>query len=367
MTSIKKILKMSGVAVAAIFLSVNLFAQENVRVVEDGNGNAYYTIQKGDTLWDLSRKFLNSPWYWPELWQLNSADVPIPNPHLIYPGQRIRLVNRHKLPPSPRSPEPLVTETLSPQPLQMPPPLQPASAPAPVVKKDEYYAFSLINQVGFIRQEPVDPLGKIFKVQGGKEKEMIHKGDVIYVKETGTEPLTVGGSYVIYRTSSPLKDEKTGALIGTQHMITGTTEILKKEPDFVLAKVTESFRAIKTDDLLMPYNKRATKIKLEESPAGISGKILFSEEHTVIMGQHQIVFIDKGEADGVKVGQSYMIYEQEKAAMDPQSTAETLLTPSNIGTVLVLLTQPTTSTALITYSIKDISNGEKISSPVHEK
>src|SRR5438132_3143000 len=48
-----------------------------------------YTIQKGDTLWDLSQKFLSNPWYWPKIWSLNPS---IENPHWIYPGNKLRIV-----------------------------------------------------------------------------------------------------------------------------------------------------------------------------------------------------------------------------------------------------------------------------------
>src|ERR1700682_1392704 len=48
-----------------------------------------YVIVKRDTLWDLSQKFLNNPWYWPKIWSLNPS---IENPHWIYPGNRLRIV-----------------------------------------------------------------------------------------------------------------------------------------------------------------------------------------------------------------------------------------------------------------------------------
>ena len=48
-----------------------------------------YIVKKGDTLWDISSVFLNQPWLWPKLWQLNPE---INNPHLIYPGDVISLI-----------------------------------------------------------------------------------------------------------------------------------------------------------------------------------------------------------------------------------------------------------------------------------
>jgi LysM repeat protein len=49
-----------------------------------------YTVKRGDTLWDISSIFLTSPWRWPELWGMNKEQIA--NPHLIYPGQMLRLV-----------------------------------------------------------------------------------------------------------------------------------------------------------------------------------------------------------------------------------------------------------------------------------
>ena len=50
---------------------------------------AHYVVKKGDALWDISARFLRSPWRWPDIWYVNPQ---IANPHLIYPGDRLDLV-----------------------------------------------------------------------------------------------------------------------------------------------------------------------------------------------------------------------------------------------------------------------------------
>jgi hypothetical protein len=64
-------------------ISINTWAEE---IQINPTHPDQYTVVKGDTLWDISGKFLNQPWQWPELWNNNAQ---IKNPQLIYPGDTI--------------------------------------------------------------------------------------------------------------------------------------------------------------------------------------------------------------------------------------------------------------------------------------
>jgi len=305
----------------------------------------YYTVQKGDTLWELSQKFSDTPWQWPEMWKENDQ---IANPHRIYPGERIRLYRRRGAGG--------VGETGK------------GTSDADKNLKDKpeltkllHYEYASIDRVGFIRKEPALSHGTIFKVEG--RKAMISTDDLIYIRPRPNFSFAPGDKYTIYRTLQPIRDRKTDKYIGIQHLFAGAVEIMIKRPEFVLGRVIGAYRPIKIGDMLMPYKHRLPQVTMNPSPPGLEGSIIESEEHHVIFGENSIAFIDKGKSEGVEPGQLYWILKLEKYRINPDNESEVTLTPVLLGELLVLHTENTTATVMITDSRRSIQAGAEIVTP----
>lgn len=90
-TSPKEPFRDRGVKPTEICLPNGQFGQRiNPDDAFQANAPMQYTVKRGDTLWDISQRFLTLPWYWKEIWYDNPH---IRNPHLIYPGDVLTIVN----------------------------------------------------------------------------------------------------------------------------------------------------------------------------------------------------------------------------------------------------------------------------------
>lgn len=292
----------------------------------------YYTVQKGDTLWDLSEKFADSPWAWPELWHYNPE---IANPHWIYPGQKIKIYQKEwaekKKKPEPKKEEPKT-----------------------------YYHYEMIDSVGFIQKPAVTPLGTIFKV--GEDKALASERDRVYIRHGDGPQLQTGKMYTLYRTFEPRPEASRDGQLGLQHYLTGVVAVTDMQPEYAIANVVKAFGDIHEDDMAMPLIQRSPDIEIKKSVPGLTGQILGAEERNVLIGQDELVFIDKGETAGVKRGQYYHIYHQPVGKPE-KNKGEIGLKPIKVGRILVLVTKPNAATCLITDSKKSIRPGDQIRSP----
>lgn len=325
-------------------------AAENVQSNMDYEAGFYYTVKKGDTLWDLSQRFSDSPWQWPDLWRENTQ---LTNPHWIYPGERIRLFRKTGIHQDQGEATKQVP-TLAPQ----------VEASQAVEEQPLQVDFVLpgIDRVGFIRTPPVIPEAIIFKSLDNKK--LISKDDIVYIRagtEGGKNDFIPGSRYTVYRNLDPLTG-KLSTAAGNQHLFSGIIEITKNNTEYAMAKVIEQFDAIRINDKLMPYEPRQPIIPVIESTPGIQGHIIAAENHSTLLGDLAIAFIDKGSQDNIQIGQVYNIYYQETATQNTGGKPITL-DPVDIGTLFVLHIEKETSTVILTSSSRKITPGQPIRTP----
>jgi hypothetical protein len=311
----------------------------------------YYTVQKGDTLWDLSQRFSDTPWQWPDLWRENKQ---LPNPHWIYPGERIRLFRKsdqHRV-----SEDGVKKET--PQNL----PQVDAAVHAKSKPQIEFF-YGNIDQVGFIRKPPVKPLGSIVKSFG--DKRLISKGDIVYIRyadANSSAEFAPGTRINLFRQLRPTEEPNSISAIGTQHLISGVIEITQKEADYAIAKVMKSYSTIFLEDMLMPYESKNPYIPVVDSIPGMNGRIISGEIQTKLIGNYHVAFIDKGIDDKIMPGQIYHVYNPEKASV---GSGGKLIEMERVytGSFLVLHTEKNTSTIVVTHNIQKITPGDRFHTP----
>ena len=330
--------------VAVLFIPVYGFPEIQTESIQEET-HIGYSVKQGDTLWDIAKRFYDSPLRWPDVWGINPQ---ISNPHRIYPGERIWLYQEK-------------TASIVSPPEEQEAPLQ--SLQGPVNEETpkampSVVVFRGIDRVGFLRDTPQEPIGRILMQQSDRalSRKLWSAGDLLYMKASG-DSLVIGQKLLVYHLKGPYLvdiDGKRQRLY--QHYINGIVSTVREEQNHIwLVRVEKTYAPISPDHLLMPYTDRSETIQLTETPEGIAGRILFSQDHNEIFSAGFLAFIDKGEMDGIAVGQRLALVQEDL----PENTG--IIVP--YGECLVLAVERTTASVWITRSDRSITDSALFRSP----
>jgi len=293
----------------------------------------YYTIEKGDTLWDLSQKFYNSQWAWPGLWELNKD---IKNPHWIYPGNTIRVYLKTELKKQP----------LEKQVLKKP-------VPMAVVTRFNYPA---IHKTGFIKEKQVPALGTVLREKDGNI--MMATDDIVYIRPTGQTPFIPGHRYQIYSTSPVDQKIGTSKYKGIRHLVKANLEIIEINTRYATGKIKNTYREVVSGDLVMDFYPRQTALEVDEHPDPVDAVLLCSEDDNVLVNDYRIAFINKGTEDNIHSGNIYTIKCSNETESIYDVKAGLDIAPVATGKLIVLHTEPTSATVMVLSSTQDIHPGD---------
>jgi hypothetical protein len=265
------------------------------------NAPDQYTVKRGDTLWDISKLFLRSPWRWPELWGMNLDQIR--NPHLIYPGQMLFLDKsggRARL----RVGQPVAGDTVRLSPRVRSEPLDAGAITAVPM----HLIAPFLNEAVVFNTNELDTAPRIVAAQEGRV--ILGRGDTAYVRGE------LGGlrDWRVFREAVPLKDPVTQEVLGYEAQYLGTAEYRRPgesaagddgKPRIVPATfaISSIRKEIGVGDRLAPVPPRDFTAYVPHAPAQpVDGRIVSVYGESLIAGQNQIVALNRGAKDGMERG-----------------------------------------------------------------
>ncbi|HEY6007139.1 MAG TPA: LysM domain-containing protein [Geobacteraceae bacterium] len=302
-----------------------------------------YVIQKGDTLWGLSDKFLNDPHYWPDLWSRNPI---VTNPHFIYPGDKVRVYpDRIEVVPAEAA-----------KPASVPPP--PVAAEQPVEEVAKERSFVVSGSEGFLLEDALKPAG--FIISTYQNREIVGEDDIVYADIGKTNGAKPGDRYAIYKKTGAISHPVSNFILGQKVIPLGTLQLSQVEEKVSKAIITKSYQEIGAGSFLLPYRERRREVALKASNRELQGYIVETQAGNTILGAGDIAFLDLGKRQGAEVGN--MLYVVRDPELDQKfiDTDVGKLPEELIGALVVVDVGENTSTALIIKSIDTIYRGDRV-------
>ncbi|MEY4767542.1 MAG: hypothetical protein RL637_181 [Pseudomonadota bacterium] len=321
-----------------------------------------YTVKSQDTLWDISAKFLKSPWQWHRLWRDNPQ---VKNPNLIYPGDELILE----------------------QDLQGQPRLR--------LKRGRYNDDGRYEQKlhPHIRQEesaqaiktiPTDAIAQFLGSPKVVDKQELTQApyivgfagehivgganDRIYVRSI-TQPSTL--NYLIYRQGQAYLDPISNNVLGYEAVYIGAAG-LQTEGDPATLMVQSSAQEIRLGDRIMVNEEIPMTLNYFPKPPNslIQAHIISVLNGVSQIGRYNVVVINKGLHDGIQVGHLFDIYHQGQVVRDPfqmQEGEHIVKLPDEIsGRLMVFRPFERVSYALVMEANQAIHILDRIQTPVEQ-
>ncbi|MBJ7274941.1 LysM peptidoglycan-binding domain-containing protein [Marinobacter salarius] len=306
-----------------------------------------YTVVKGDTLWDISARFLNNPWYWPEIWHVNPQ---VANPHLIYPGDELALVYIDG--------KPRVTKVSSDRVVKLSPKVrsEPIDTPIPAIPLDAISSF--LTDTRIVDVEALN--GAPYVLEGEDGRIITGAGDRIYAR--GEKPADNVG---VFRRSKEFRDPETGEFLGLEARSIARGEVIAENKDVLTLRLKQSNEEVRIGDrLLVGEERRITTSFVPSSPdSDIEAQMISVDGGVSQIGQFDVVAINRGEREGLKPGNVMAVLKSGNLVRDP-ITNETIELPSErAGLMMVFQAYEKMSYGLILQATRPLSVGDKVTNP----
>jgi hypothetical protein len=330
-----------------------------------------YVVKTGDTLWDISKVFLREPWYWPEIWYVNPQ---VANPHLIYPGDVLKLVyidGQPRLTVADRGGETVESgrggKRLSPEVRR-----EPLSQAITAIPYDIVASF--MGRPTLLSKDQVKNAPYVVAM---RDSHMIGAiGNEVYARGIGeAAPET---RYSVVHVEEELRDPDNNNLLGYSGMYVGSGPVATQgDPAKLL--MTDSTREVLQGDKLFPESVDVNVDFVPHAPStDVDASVIAVRSHTV-MGQYQVVALNRGSAAGLEPGHILAVFQRGGVVRDTFSDGglaarkarkrsasfgnNVQLPDERAGVIMVFKAFDKLSYALVMETTHEIRQGDRAKNP----
>ena len=337
-----------------------------------------YTVRPGDTLWDLSGRFLNNPWYWPKIWSYNPE---ITNPHWIYPGNLLKFYPSAE--EAPARVEPVDS------------PVATAEEPeelGPEVRELEDFSKANLGEPASIEEQDAVAVSGPYKIayvppktkyarhdtfvtprelaESGaisaafEEKLMLSTSDRAYARFQSAAEVRPGETYVLYKTERQIVHPITKELFGYQSVVLGSAKVIAVDDKAATVIIGQTYEPIERGAMLGPWTDKFYRpVARRPNRQALEGRIIAGQADVLTMlGEHHVVFIDRGEKDGVEEGNVFTVVRSgDLYDRNPYVAPwDERLPKEDVGHLLVIDVKEKASAALVTRSLEELVIGDRV-------
>lgn len=264
-----------------------------------------YVVKRGDTLWDISRMFLRQPWYWPEIWQVNPQ---IANPHLIYPGDVLRLVY---VDGQPRVTLERAAGTQRGGDSRLSPQVRREALDQAITTIPYDVVASFMGRPTLLDKDQVDNAPYVVAMRDGRLIGAM--GNEIYARRIAEAPVET--RYAIIHVEEELIDPDTRRPLGYAGVYVGTGAVAT-EGDPAKLMLTESTREALQGDKLFPETIDVSLDFVPHAPEREVDAAILAVRSQTVMGQYQVVALNRGAAAGLEAGHVLAAYRSGEVVRD---------------------------------------------------
>lgn len=329
------------------------------------NAPQVYVVKKGDTLWDISKRFLNNPVRWPEIWASNKH---VKNPHWIFPGDRLLMCTYNGQPIIGKDEgdgcEGIIRRYTGGTKLQPQVRIESLNDAIPVIPLE--YIKHWLERSNIIAAESIQNTPYILGT--ADQRVLAAKGQTVYARGNGLE---IGQRYAVYREGEPYmfpdaKGKKYNAGLELIQVASGIA--IQSENDITTLELTDTYTSeVRRGDRVLPeYDPMLPTLfyptQAEDIVAG--GQIVRVMGSIGAAAKNSVVTIDRGLLQGVQVGHVFSVNQKGEVVTDPKTRERIQLPGQRIGNIMVFKTFDNLSYAYVLDSGLPIKVGASIQPPL---